>query len=99
MAEPMAMDGGVAGLEQSQHHPLAGRSQFNPVSLTPQAEASESPASTQGDTGDPTESIIQCIKACVIPGKEDEVSRLLRDLRDIVASTTTYSSAAVPADV
>ena len=29
MGEPMAQDGGVAGLEQSMYHPLAGRSQYN----------------------------------------------------------------------
>jgi hypothetical protein len=94
MAEPMAMDSGIAGLEQSQHHPLAGRSQFNPVSPTPLIEASEPPASPQGDAGDPTESVIQSLKACVIPGKMDEASRLIRVLRDMFASTTTTSSVA-----
>jgi hypothetical protein len=85
----MAMDGGSAGLNQSQHHPLAGQSQFPPV---PQTQTSETLASIQGDDGDPTESLIQRIKACVIPGKEDEVSRLLRDLRDAVATTTTTTT-------
>ena len=82
----MAIDGGIPGLNQSQHHPLAGQSQFAPV---PQTQTSETLASIQGDDGDPTESLIQRIKACVIPGKEDEVSRLLRDLRDAVATTTS----------
>lgn len=89
MGEPMAMDGGIPGLNQSQHHPLAGQSQFAPV---PQTQTSETPASTQGDVGDPTASLIQRIQACVIPGKEDEVSRLLRDLRDAVVATATAST-------
>jgi hypothetical protein len=89
----MAMDGGIAGLEQSQHHPLAGRSQFNPPSLHSQTQASESLASVQGDEGDQAASLIQSIKACVIPGKEDEVSRLLRELRVIVATAATTSAA------
>jgi hypothetical protein len=88
----MAMDGGIAGLEQSQHHPLAGQSQFNPTPPPPQTQARESPASTQGDDGDPTESLIQRIKACVIPGKVDEVTRLLRVLRDLVATTATSTA-------
>jgi hypothetical protein len=89
----MAMDGGIAGLEQSQHHPLAGRSQFNPPSLYSQTQASEFLASVQGDDGDQAASLIQSIKACVIPGKEDEVSRLLRELRVIVATAATTSAA------
>jgi hypothetical protein len=74
----MAMDGGVAGLEQSDHHPLAGRSQYSPPSQT---QASDSPASIQGGAGDLAASLIQHIEACVIPGKKDEVSRLLHELR------------------
>jgi hypothetical protein len=86
----MAMDGGIAGLEQSQHHPLAGRSQYSPPSQT---QANDSLASSPGDDGDLAASLIQRIKACVIPGKEDEVSRLLRELRVIVATETTTSAA------
>lgn len=92
----MAMDGGIAGLEQSQHHPLAGRSQFNPPSPLSQTQASDSPASIQGDDGDPAASILQRIKACVIPGKEDEVSRLIRELRVIVATAATTTIATSP---
>ena len=29
MEEPMVTDGGRAGLEQSQHHPFAGQSQYS----------------------------------------------------------------------
>jgi hypothetical protein len=96
MAEPMAMDGGIAGLEQSQHHPLAGRSQFNPPSPPSQTQASDSPASNQGGDGDPAESILQSIRACVIPSKEDEVSRLIRELRVIVATAATTTAATSP---
>jgi hypothetical protein len=96
MAEPMAMDGRIAGLEQSQHHPLAGRSQFNTPSPPSQTQASDSPASTQGGDGDPVESILQSIRACVIPGKEDEVSRLIRELRVIVATAATTTAATSP---
>ena len=55
MGEPMAMDGGTAGLEQSDHHPLAGQSQYPPPLQT---QASESPVCSQGDASDLTESII-----------------------------------------
>ena len=89
MGEPMAMDGGTAGLEQSDHHPLAGQSQYPPPLQT---QASESPVCSQGDASDLTESIIQRIVACVIPGKKDEVSRLVRDLRDAVAAAATSAA-------
>src|ERR1700716_1600029 len=72
MGEPTVTDGGCAGLEQSQHHPLAGRSQYSP---TPQLQASDSPGSSSSGEDDLTESLIQRIKACVIPGKVDEVTR------------------------
>jgi hypothetical protein len=85
----MAMDGGTAGLEQSDHHPLAGRSQYSPPLQT---QASESPVRSQGDASDLTESIIQRIVACVIPGKKDEVSRLVRDLRDAAAAAATSAA-------
>ena len=85
----MAMDGGVAGLDQSDHHPLAGRSQYPPP---PQTQVSEPPTSSQGGTGDLALSIIQSIIACVIPGKTDEVSRLLCELREADASTTTTTA-------
>ena len=91
MGEPMVTDGGCAGLEQSQHHPLAGRSQYSP---TPQRQPSDSPASSSSGKDDPTESLIQRIKACVIPGKVDEVTRLLRDLVATAATTSTATSAA-----
>ena len=90
MGEPMAMDGGTAGFEQSDHHPLAGQSQYSPPSQTP---VSDSPASIQGRAGDLAASLIQRIKACVIPGKKDEVSRLLRELREFAASTTMSAAA------
>jgi hypothetical protein len=89
MGEPMAMDGGTAGLEQSDHHPLAGQSQYSPPLPT---QASESPVRSQGDASDLTESIIQRIVACVIPGKKDEVSRLVRDLRDAAAAAATSAA-------
>ena len=92
----MAMDSGIAGLEQSQHHPLAGRSQFNLPSPLTQTQASDSPVSIQGDDGDLAASILQSIKACVILGKEDEVSRLLRELRVIVAIVATIIVATSP---
>ena len=87
----MVTDGGCAGLEQSQHHPLAGRSQYSPI---PQLQASDSPASSSSGEDDLTESLIQRIKACVIPGKVDEVTRLLRDLVATAATTSTATSAA-----
>jgi hypothetical protein len=74
MGEPMAMDGGIAGLEQSDYHPLAGQSQYSPPILT---LVSEPPVSSQGVASDLAENIIQSIIACIIPGKKDEVSRLL----------------------
>jgi hypothetical protein len=91
MGEPMAMDGGVAGLEQSDHHPLAGQSQYPPPL---QAPVSEPPTSSQGGAGDLASSIIQSIVACVIPGKKDEVSRLLSELREIDASTIAATTTA-----
>jgi hypothetical protein len=89
----MVTDGGCAGLEQSQHHPLAGRSQYSP---TPQLQASDSPASSSSGEDDPTESLIHRIKACVIPGKVDEVTRLLRDLVAAAATTGTATSPRTP---
>ena len=89
----MAMDGGTAGLEQSDHHPLAGRSQYSPPLQT---QASESPVHSQGDASDLTESIIQRIVACVIPGKKDEVTRLVRDLRAADATAAATSAATSP---
>ena len=91
MGEPMVTDSGRAGLDQSQHHPLAGRSQY---SQTPQQEPSDSPASSSDGTDDPTEPLIQRIKACVIPGKADEVTRLLRDL--VTAAAATACTATSP---
>jgi hypothetical protein len=96
MAEPMVIDGGIASLEQSQHYPLAGRSQFNPPSPPTQTQASDSPVSIQGDDSDPAVSILQSIKAYMIPGKEDEVSRLLRELRVIVATVAITTAATSP---
>lgn len=87
----MTMDGGIAGLEQSDDHPLAGQSQYSPP---PQKQASDSPASIQGGASDLAASLIQRIKACVIPGKEDEVLRLLRELREFDASQSTTTSTA-----
>ena len=89
----MAMDGGVAGLDQSDHHPLAGRSQYPPPLQTP---ASEPPTSSQGGTGDLASTIIQSIIACVIPGKKDEVTRLVRDLRAADATAAATSAATSP---
>jgi hypothetical protein len=85
----MAMDSGIAGLEQSDHHPLAGRSQYSPPLQT---QVSDSLASTQGGAGDLAASLIQRIEACVIPGKKDEVSRLLCELREFDASTSTTTT-------
>jgi hypothetical protein len=34
MGEPMAIDSGVAGLEQSDHYPVTGQSQYPPPSQT-----------------------------------------------------------------
>jgi len=74
IGEPMAIDGGVAGLDQSDHHPLTGRSQY-PLPL--QTPASEPPTSSQGGTGNLVLTIIQSIITCIIPGKTDKVTRLL----------------------
>ena len=94
MGEPMAMDSSIAGLEQSDHHPLTGRSQYSPPLQT---QVSDSLASTQGGAGDLAASLIQHIEACVILGKKDKVSRLLYELHefDVSTSTTTTTSSAV----
>ena len=86
----MAMDGGVAGLDQSNHHPLTGRSQYPPPLQT---LASEPPTSSQGGTSDLALTIIQSIIACVILGKTDKVTRLLQELRKVNASTATTTAA------
>jgi hypothetical protein len=82
IGEPIVIDSSTAGLEQSDYYLLAGQSQYSPPL---QIQASESPVYSQGDTSDLIELIIQCIVACVIPGKKDKVSRLVRDLCDTVA--------------
>ena len=38
MGEPIAQDRGIAGLEQSMYHPLAGWSQFNTEALPDTSE-------------------------------------------------------------
>jgi hypothetical protein len=86
----MAMDGGIAGLEQSQYHPLARRSQY---SLPTQQQANDSLASSQGGSSDLAVSLIYSIKACIILGKEDKVLRLLCELRELDVSTVTVSAA------
>jgi hypothetical protein len=70
-------------LEQSQHYLLAGRSQY---SYTLTKSRNKEPESSKGNRDDKTEKIIRRIKAYVILGKEEEASRLLRDL---IATTTT----------
>jgi hypothetical protein len=85
----MAIDSGIAGLKQSDYYPLAGQSQYSPPLQT---QASESLVYSQGDASDLTESIIQRIVACVIPGKKDKVSRLVRDLRDAAAAAATSAA-------
>ena len=77
MGEPMAQDGGIAGLEQSLHHPRAGRSQFN-AEIPP--DTSEDAATQQGGASESTEPLQQRILACVLPDKQEEVLSLLRDL-------------------
>jgi hypothetical protein len=89
----MAIDSGIAGLKQSDHHPLAGRSQYSPPLQTP---PSELPVSSQGVAGDLATSIIQSIVACVILGKKDEVTRLVRDLRAADATAAATSAATSP---
>jgi hypothetical protein len=86
MGEPMVIDSSTAGLEQSNHHPLIGQSQYSPPL---QIQASESLVYSQGDTSDLTESIIQHIVACVIPGKKDKVSYLVYNLHDTIAAAVT----------
>jgi hypothetical protein len=86
MGEPMAIDGSTAGLEQSDYHLLTGQSQYSPPLQT---QASESPVYSQGDTSDLIELIIQCIVACVIPGKKDKVSCLVHKLYNTTAATVT----------
>jgi hypothetical protein len=44
---------------------------------------------SQGDTSDLTESIIQYIVACIIPGKKDKVLYLVHDLYDTIAAAVT----------
>jgi hypothetical protein len=44
---------------------------------------------SQGDTSDLTESIIQYIMACVIPGKKDKVLCLVHNLYNTIAVTVT----------
>jgi hypothetical protein len=85
----MAMDGGVTGLEQSDHHPLIGQSQYPPPL---QVLVSEPPTSSQGGAGDLVLSIIQSIVACVIPGKKDKVLCLLSELREVDTSTIAVTT-------
>jgi hypothetical protein len=91
MGEPMVTDSGCASLEQSQHYPLAGRSQY---SYTLTKSSGEEPANSRNSDDDETEMIERRIKACVILGKEEEVSRLLRDL--IAATATATAKTTTP---
>jgi hypothetical protein len=69
----MVVDGGIAGLEQSRHHPLAGQGAINPP--TPRITGEEEGSKEGGDdTG-----VIELFKDLVIPGKEEEFVRRLRE--------------------
>src|SRR5437868_5148196 len=81
MAEPMVTNDRHAGLEQSQHHPLAGQSQYN----TQQEQTLPTMATV--DKSNNLIAIKRHIYACVIPGKQEEVTRLLCVLH--VATTLT----------
>ena len=74
MEEPMVTNGGRAGLEQSQHHPFAGQSQYGT-----QLEQTLSTV-TQVDKSNDLTTIKRQIQACVIPGKQEEVTCLLHVL-------------------
>ncbi len=80
MEEPIVTDSGLAGLGQSQHHPSAGQSQYSS-----QLEQALSTATQVDESNDPT-TIERRIQACVIPGKQEEVTRLLRVLRATIAA-------------
>jgi hypothetical protein len=86
MAQPMVMDGGIEGLEQSLHHPLAGHSQFNPT-------APKSPKLTEKvlEPGE-TEAIISRIKAYAAPDKQVKVAHLC----DLLVASTRPSSSSLP---
>ena len=71
MEEPMVTDGGLAGLGQSQHHPSAGQSQY---SSQPEQALS---TVTQVDESNDLTTIKRQIQACVILGKQEEVTCLL----------------------
>src|SRR6266487_2985845 len=79
MAEPIVTNDRHTGLKQSQHHPLAGQSQYNT-----QQEQTLPTTATVDESNDPT-AIERHIQACVIPGKQEEVTRLLHVLHTATA--------------
>ena len=99
MGEPMVQDGGVAGLEQSVHHPMAGRSQYN---LEVPYSSSEVATTLQDGTVEAAaESLEQCLLACILLGKQEEASTLLRTIIDasvirIVKATLNLHSPPTP---
>ena len=87
MGEPMVQDGGLAGLEQSQHHPLANRSQYN-AAASPDPFASQEKVIEQGE--DLAEKLRCSILVYVEPDKQDDMLKLLSE---IVARTRRVSIA------
>src|SRR5262245_31042947 len=72
--EPMAVDKGRAGLEQSRHHPNAGRSAYNGSS--DHEEREESGSSEEGEM----EKLTKKLMTLVVPGKESEAKGTLEEL-------------------
>ena len=81
MGEPIVQDGSVAGLEQSVHHPMAGRSQYN---LEVLYSSSKVAATLQEGTVEAVaESLEQYLLAYILPGKQEEASTFLRTIIDV----------------
>ena len=76
----MVTNGGLARLRQSQHHPFARQSQYSS-----QPEQALSTVTQVDKSNNPT-TIERQIQACVIPGKQEEVTRLLRVLRATITA-------------
>ena len=89
MGEPMVQDRGIAGLEQSMHHPLAGYSQYN---LEVLCNSSEAATTQQGDTDETTVSLEQRLLAYIQPGDREAAVTLLRAIIDTIAIRIAVST-------